>query len=75
MLEPPAQHDAEAADRGPVPVAGANVWESDLADLATLPLTAVDSLTPLRPEARQLADVLRSRGSVRGGEPRPPRAV
>ncbi|MFJ4682676.1 hypothetical protein ACIQNG_10850 [Streptomyces sp. NPDC091377] len=73
MHEPPAPHDAEAVGRVPVPVAGAEVWESDLADLAALPLTAVDGLTPLDPRARLLAEVLCAHGGIRGGEPRPPR--
>lgn len=41
--------------------------ESDLLDLAALPLTAVDGLAPLRPGTRLLAEVLRSRGGIRGG--------
>ncbi|CAL9417880.1 hypothetical protein RKD49_006062 [Streptomyces glaucescens] len=71
MHQPPAQRDVEAAAREPNPAAGAHVWESDLTDLAALPLAAVDMLTPLRPDARLLAEVLRSRSSIRGGEPRP----
>jgi hypothetical protein len=47
---------------------GADVWESDLSDLAGLPLTAVDGLAPLRPTARLLEEVLRARGGVRGGQ-------
>ncbi|MEU0228736.1 hypothetical protein ABZ177_30935 [Streptomyces sp. NPDC006284] len=43
------------------------VWESDLADVAALPLSAVDGLTPLRPSVRLLEEVLRARGSIRGG--------
>ncbi|HLL34143.1 MAG TPA: hypothetical protein VK545_09675 [Streptomyces sp.] len=71
MHQPPAQRDHEAAAREPTPAAGAHLWESDLTDLAALPLGAVDTLAPLRPEDRLLAEVLRSRSSIRGGEPRP----
>ncbi|MFI9154133.1 hypothetical protein [Streptomyces sp. NPDC053367] len=45
----------------------AAVRESDLTDVAMLPLAAVDDLTPLRPTARLLDEVLRARSSVRGG--------
>jgi hypothetical protein len=48
--------------------------ESDLADIATLPLAAVDDLTPLRPTARLLDEVLRARSSMRGGNEGPARA-
>lgn len=48
-------------------MAGAPVRESDLADLAALPLTAVDGLAPLRSDTRLLTEVLRSRDSMRGG--------
>lgn len=58
---------AEAAAREPALAAGAPVRESDLPDLATLPLTAVDGLAPLRPGTRLLTEVLRSRGGIRGG--------
>lgn len=44
-----------------------HVWESDLADVAALPLTAVDGLSPLDPAARLLTEVLRTRGGIRGG--------
>jgi hypothetical protein len=71
LHQPPAQRDPEAAAREPTPAAGALVWESDLTDLAALPLAAVDTLAPLRPEDRLLAEVLRSRSSMRGG-PEPP---
>jgi len=46
---------------------GAPVWESDLADLAHLSLTAFDTLTPLRCTDRLLSEVLRPRTSMRGG--------
>lgn len=46
---------------------GAPVWESDLADLAHLPLTAFDTLKPLGRTDRLLAEVLRPRSSMRGG--------
>ncbi|KYK14901.1 hypothetical protein AUW26_24855 [Streptomyces sp. CC71] len=59
---------AEAATRARSAAQGrADVWESDLADVAALPLTAVDALAPLRPTARLLEEVLRARGSIRGG--------
>ncbi|GGM09818.1 hypothetical protein GCM10010129_62210 [Streptomyces fumigatiscleroticus] len=67
MDQPPAPPAVEATAGEPAPLAGAHVWESDLADLAALPLTAVDGLAPLRPSARLLAEVLRSRSSIRGG--------
>ncbi|MFJ7131500.1 hypothetical protein [Streptomyces fungicidicus] len=66
MHQPPAQRNAEAAAREPTPSAGAPV-ESDLVNLAALPLTAVDGLAPLAPGTRLLAEVLRSRGGMRGG--------
>ncbi|WP_445527315.1 hypothetical protein [Streptomyces cyslabdanicus] len=61
--QPPAPDIVEAAARAP----GAEDWQSDLANLAALPLTAVDGLAPLRPGARLLEEVLRARGSFRGG--------
>ncbi|MEU6030728.1 hypothetical protein ABZ825_27565 [Streptomyces tauricus] len=65
-----APHEAEAAALGTAPAAGAPSWESDLADLETVPLVAVESLSPLRPTARVLAEVLRSRDRIWGdGEP------
>ncbi|GHH92073.1 hypothetical protein GCM10017779_25300 [Streptomyces capillispiralis] len=67
MHQPPAHRNAEAAAREPTLDAGTPVRESDLADLAALPLTAVDGLGPLRSGHRLLAEVLRSRGSIRGG--------
>ncbi|MER6750835.1 hypothetical protein ACFTZ8_30660 [Streptomyces fungicidicus] len=67
MHQPPAQRNAEAVAREPALAAGAPVRESDLADLAALPLTAVDGLAPLAPGTRLLAEVLRSRGGMRGG--------
>lgn len=66
MHQPPAQRNAAAA-REPGLAAGAPVVESDLADLAGLPLTAVDGLAPLRPGTRLLTEVLRSRSSMKGG--------
>ncbi|MDQ0773834.1 hypothetical protein QF026_002300 [Streptomyces aurantiacus] len=42
-------------------------WESDLADLADLPLTAFGTLSPLGRTDRILAEVLRPRSSMRGG--------
>lgn len=70
MDQPLAPHDAEAATPGAIPVAGALVWESDLADLGTVPFVAVESLTPLRPTTRVLEEVLRSRERIWGdGEP------
>ncbi|AQS67043.1 hypothetical protein [Streptomyces pactum] len=68
MDQPPALHRAAAAAREPAAAVGADVWESDLSDLAGLPLTAVDGLAPLRPTARLLEEVLRARGGVRGGQ-------
>ncbi|WKX13290.1 hypothetical protein [Streptomyces sp. NL15-2K] len=67
MDQPPALRNAEATAHEPAPAPGAPVRESDLADLAALPLTAVDGLAPLRPGTRLLAEVLRSRGGIRGG--------
>ncbi|HZF92321.1 hypothetical protein [Streptomyces sp.] len=67
MDQPPVPHTAEAAVSEASRTTGALGWESDLADLATLPLTAVDALAPLDPTARLLEEVLRSRGGVRGG--------
>ncbi|MFE0724193.1 hypothetical protein ACFW5P_18685 [Streptomyces rochei] len=68
MDQPPALRHAEAANRARSAAQGrADVWESDLADVAALPLTAVDALAPLRPTARLLEEVLRARGSIRGG--------
>lgn len=67
MDQPPALRNAEAAGREAAPAAGAAVRESDLTDLAALPLTAVDGLTPLPATHRILTEVLRARGSIRGG--------
>ncbi|MGW5462603.1 hypothetical protein [Streptomyces sp. NPDC003996] len=67
MEQPTALCNAESAVPEPVPVADAGVWESDLADVAALPLTSVDGLPPLRPDARLLEEVLRARGGMRGG--------
>ncbi|MFF4833079.1 hypothetical protein [Streptomyces sp. NPDC001315] len=65
MDQSPALHHAEGV-RDSARVPGADVWESDLADVAALPLTAVDGLTPLRSTARLLQEVLRARSSIRG---------
>lgn len=65
MEQPPAL--CHTADREPATGAGTDVWETDLADLAGLPLTALDDLAPLRPTARVLEEVLRTRGGIRGG--------
>ncbi|MFI8895021.1 hypothetical protein [Streptomyces paradoxus] len=70
MDQPPALHRAGAA-AAPEPVAvteGTGVWESDLADLAALPLSAVDGLPTLPSTTRLLTEVLRSRSSMRSGE-------
>ncbi|MFF5156520.1 hypothetical protein ACFY3N_09765 [Streptomyces sp. NPDC000348] len=67
MHQPPAQRNAGAAAREPVLAAGAPVRESDLADLAALPLTAVDGLAPLDSGARLVVEVLRSRSGIKGG--------
>ncbi|NEB14438.1 hypothetical protein G3I32_37365 [Streptomyces coelicoflavus] len=48
-------------------MSGPSGWESDLVDLAALPLTALDDLSPLNPGARILDEVLRARSSMRGG--------
>ncbi|MFF9485382.1 hypothetical protein [Streptomyces sp. NPDC014676] len=73
MHQPPAQRNAEIAAGEPALAVGTSVWESDLADLAALPLIAVDGLAPLGSGTRLLEEVLRSRGGVRGGGD-PPRA-
>ncbi|MER5579453.1 hypothetical protein [Streptomyces massasporeus] len=67
MDQQPALCHAEVAVREPATAAGTAVWESDLVDLTELPLTAVDGLAPLHPSARLLGEVLRARGSIRGG--------
>ncbi|MFF5515374.1 hypothetical protein [Streptomyces coeruleorubidus] len=70
MDQPPALHRAGAAT-APEPVvatAGTGVWESDLADLTALPLSAVDGLPALPPTTRLLTEVLRARSSMRSGE-------
>ncbi|MFJ8715797.1 hypothetical protein ACIRD9_21835 [Streptomyces violaceus] len=69
MDQPPALHHAGAAAPEPVvATAGTDVWESDLADLAVLPLSAVDGLPTLPPTTRLLTEVLRARSSMRSGE-------
>lgn len=67
MEQSTAPHYAGTAVPESAPEAGGHVWESDLADIAALPLTSVDALTPLRPTARLLEEVLRARSSIRGG--------
>ncbi|WP_328344507.1 hypothetical protein OG873_32630 [Streptomyces violaceus] len=68
MDQPPALHHTGAAAPAPaLATAGTDVWESDLADLAALPLSAVDGLPTLPPTTRLLAEVLRARSSMRGG--------
>lgn len=72
--QPPALHDAQAAAREPAVAAGdALVWESDLADLTEVPLTALDSLSPLLSDSPILIEILRARSSTKGG-PEPGRA-
>ncbi|MFD5158204.1 hypothetical protein [Streptomyces hawaiiensis] len=69
MDQPPVLHHAGAAAPEPaVATAGTDVWESDLADLAALPLSAVDGLPTLPPTTRLLTEVLRARSSMRSGE-------
>ncbi|MEV0979556.1 MULTISPECIES: hypothetical protein [unclassified Streptomyces] len=70
MDQPPAVQHATAV-RDPDRAAGALVWESDLTDVAALPLTAVDDLTPLSAGARLLDEVLRARSGVKGGSDGP----
>lgn len=67
MDQPPALHHPAVTARASAAEGHADVWESDLADLAALPLIAVDGLAPLGPTARLLEEVLRPRGSIRGG--------
>ncbi|OSP44883.1 hypothetical protein B7767_02510 [Streptomyces sp. 13-12-16] len=74
MEDPPAPHKASASADEWSTVTDARGWDSDLADLAGLPLTAVDDLRPLGPTARVLEEVLRARGGIRGGGEGPARA-
>ncbi|GAA4014297.1 hypothetical protein OG252_14655 [Streptomyces sp. NBC_01352] len=67
MDQPPALRHPAATARASGAARHADVWESDLADLAALPLTAVDGLVPLHPNARLLKEVLRARSSMRAG--------
>jgi hypothetical protein len=67
MDQPPALHRDGASGSEPVAV-GTDEWESDLADLAALPLSAVDGLLALTPKTRVLTEVLRARSSMRSGE-------
>ena len=64
LTDPPG---ARAAAPEQLTGAGVPVWESDLVDLAHLPLTALDALTPLGHFDRTLQEVLRPRSSMRGG--------
>ncbi|WP_333762455.1 hypothetical protein [Streptomyces sp. IBSBF 2390] len=67
MEQPIALFNAEPAVPESAPAADTGVWEADLADVAALPLTSLDGLAPLRPDARLLEEVLRERGGMRGG--------
>ncbi|CAM5359078.1 hypothetical protein GCM10010261_13740 [Streptomyces pilosus] len=67
MDQPPAPREAAASARREHTVPDAPGWESDLADLTSFPLSAVDGLAPLRSDTRLLAEVLRSRGGISGG--------
>ena len=67
MEQSTALYNVETTVPESAPETGSHVWESDLADVAALPLTSVDALTPLRPTARLLEEVLRARSSIRGG--------
>ncbi|MEU9331794.1 hypothetical protein AB0D49_01350 [Streptomyces sp. NPDC048290] len=67
MEQPSAVHHAEAAGEGPALATSAGRWESDLADLTGLPLSAVDALPPLDTRARVLQEVLRARHGVQQG--------
>ncbi|MFJ6081509.1 hypothetical protein ACIQI8_08900 [Streptomyces sp. NPDC092369] len=73
MDQPPALYEAHAAAREAAVAADGLDWESDLADLTTVPLAALDHLTPLSADSRILTEVLRARSSTRGG-PEPGRA-
>jgi hypothetical protein len=67
--QPPAlRHTGVAALEVVAARAGTDVWESDLTDLAVLPLSAVDGLPVLSPTTRLLTEVLRARSSMRSGE-------
>ncbi len=74
MEQPSALHRTEAAMREPAAALSSHGWESDLADIAALPLVSLDTLAPLRPSARLLEEVLRARSSMRGGGEGPARA-
>ncbi|MEU6304090.1 hypothetical protein [Streptomyces chartreusis] len=67
MEQPTALRDAITAVPELASAADDSVWESDLADVAELPLTSLDRIPPLRPSARQLEEVLRARSRIRGG--------
>ncbi|TRO68397.1 hypothetical protein E4K73_06105 [Streptomyces sp. IB201691-2A2] len=71
MDQPPALFDADTAEDRQAPAAGVLVWESDLADLATVSCAAVDQLAPLPSTARILQEVLRSRSGIRSGGTNP----
>lgn len=67
ILDRPPAHHAEVTDREPAADMVMHVWESDLADIAALPLTAVAGLSPPPPTTRVLTELLRARGGIRGG--------
>lgn len=74
LNQPPALDTAGADGGAQTPTTDAFVWESDLADLAAVPLTGLDGLVPLPPTARLLQEVLRCRGGIRSGGGQPGRA-
>ncbi|MFE1510887.1 hypothetical protein [Streptomyces sp. NPDC058726] len=74
MQQPPAPHKTAASADASSAVPDEADWESDLSDLAGWPVTEVDELAPLRPTARVLEEVLRTRGGIRGGNEGPARA-
>ncbi|MET8828517.1 hypothetical protein ABZX40_22555 [Streptomyces sp. NPDC004610] len=67
MEQPPALRHAVHIQEVPAAPTGAGLWESDLADLTGLSLSAVDALPPLGDEARLLQEVLRARHGVQKG--------
>ncbi len=75
MEQPTALCNSEPAVDEPVDVAISDWLESDLADVATLPLTSLDELAPLRPDARLFEEVLRAGNGMRGGGEGPPGAA
>ncbi|MEV5609481.1 hypothetical protein [Streptomyces sp. NPDC052225] len=62
-----AERAAPSHPVDPAHPAAAPDWESDLPDLTLVPLTDVEGLSPLPATARILEEVLRPRGSMRGG--------